>query len=189
MTEKEILDIFIDCGALIEGHFLLTSGLHSKKYFQKSLVLQYPQYTEKLCRQLSKKFASKKVDVVIAPAVGAIVLSYQLASIFKCRSIFTERLDGKMLLRRDFKIATGEKVLIAEDIVTTGGSVMELVELVRGEGGEVIGVCALVDRSKKKNKFEDVEFKSLLRLNLKTYKPQECPMCKKGLPLIKHGSR
>ncbi|MCK4519471.1 MAG: orotate phosphoribosyltransferase [Candidatus Omnitrophica bacterium] len=189
MTEKEILDIFIDCGALIEGHFLLTSGLHSKKYFQKNLVLQYPRYTEKLCRQLSKKFASKKVDVVIAPAVGAIVLSYQLASIFKCRSIFTERLDGKMLLRRDFKIASGEKVLIAEDIVTTGGSVMELVELVRREGGEVIGICALVDRSKKKNKFEDVEFKSLLRLNLKTYKPPECPMCKKGLPLIKPGSR
>lgn len=189
MNEKELLSIFKECGALEGGHFMLSSGLHSKNYLQAALVLQYPKKAELLCKELAEKFKDEKIDVVIGPALGGITLSYELARSLNARSIFSERVDGKMTLRRSFDLKEGEKVLIAEDVITTGGSVEEIVSLVKLKNAHLAGIAALVDRSSNKEKFKDLGFKSLLKLDIKTYPPEDCPLCKEGLPLIKPGSR
>jgi orotate phosphoribosyltransferase len=188
MTGKEILNIFKECGAIQEGHFLLSSGLHSEKYLQAALVLQFPQVAQTLSEELVRKLGKEKIDVVISPAIGGIVLSYQVAKILRARSIFAERENDKMKLRRGFNIKPGEKILITEDILTTGASVKELIDLINNYKGQLKAVAILIDRSKNEV-FKGLKLASLLKLDIKTYRQQECPLCRKGLPLIKPGSR
>ena len=195
MTQREILEIFQKCGGLLSGHFKLSSGLHSDKYLQCGLVLQYPDLAEKLCSQLASKFELRgsKIDAVVSPAIGGIIVGQEVAKVLGCRALFCEREEGKMKLRRGFEIGKGRKVVIVEDVITTGGSVKEIVEIVRGMGGEVEGIGTIVDRSKPSLSddlaTQNLPLKSLLRINIETYSPEECPICKKGIPLEKPGSR
>jgi orotate phosphoribosyltransferase len=188
MTEKDVLKIFEQENALLSGHFLLSSGLHSPNYMQCALLLQKPWVAEKLCRALAKKIKGK-VDVVIGPALGGVVVSYEMGRALKIRSIFAERVDGTLALRRGFEIKKNEKVLVVEDVVTTGKSSREVMEIVKQYGGITAGVASIVDRSEGRSGFE-VPFYSLLKVDIKTYEPAACPLCREGkLPAIKPGSR
>ncbi len=175
--------------SLLEGHFELTSGLHSDKYLQCALLLQDPMRSEILCRELADRFKDSEIDVVVGPAMGGIIVSYETARCLGCRSVFTERKDEKMVLRRGFALARNERVLIVEDVVTTGGSVKEVISLVREKGAIVVGVGAIVDRLPREMNFGSLQFKPLIRLDIKTFEREECPLCKKGIKLIKPGSR
>ncbi len=189
MTERDrILNIFQKTGAMLTGHFLLTSGRHSDRYFQCALVIQHPGYCGEMCRRLASRFAGEGVTAVVGPAMGGIVLSYETARALEARSLFAERENGKMVLRRGFKITPGEKVLVVEDVVTTGGSVREVIELVRGEGGDVVGAAVLVDRSGGQAGL-GVRTESLLQIPAVSYSPDQCPLCREGIPYVKPGSR
>jgi len=188
LTETEVLEIFRESGALLEGHFLLTSGLHSDRYFEKFAVLQHPERTERLCRALAERFRDDGVQLVVGPAVGGILLAHEVAKHLGTRAVFTEREGGRMCLRRGFAIAPGQRVLVVEDVVTTGGSVREVLDVVREAGGEPVGVALLVDRSGGAVDF-GVRTEALLRLDVKAYRPEECPQCRTGVPLAARGSR
>ena len=185
LTREEILKIFKETGAINVGHFLLSSGLHSDRYLQCAKVLQYPKYCESLSKELLKKFKSKRFDLIIAPALGGITLSYEIARQLKLRGIFAEREKGAMKLRRGFEIKENERVLVVEDVITTGGSVQEVVELVKNSGGKLVGIGSIVDRSEKSN----LKVVSLIKLDIKNYKKEDCPLCKDNIPIIKPGSR
>jgi orotate phosphoribosyltransferase len=192
MEQEHLLSIFRDSGALLEGHFQLTSGLHSDRYFQCARVLQYPQYTGLLCGELAQRFRPAGIDVVVAPALGGIVVGQEVGRQLSARTLFAERKEGVMQLRRGFQIAPGEKVLVCEDVVTTGGSVSEVISLVREGGGKVAGVAFIVDRSGGKVEFAmdpgGVQY-SLMAMDVVAYTPAECPLCARGLPVVKPGSR
>jgi len=189
MTEKDVLAIFLKTDALLEGHFLLTSGRHSNQYFQCAKILQYPEYTSVVCSILSDHYKSFEIDTVIAPAMGGIIVGYEVARQLSKKSIFTERENNIMTLRRGFSLSENEKVLVCEDVVTTGGSVFEVIEIVKNSGAEVIGVASIVDRSNGKVDF-GYPFKSSLKLEVVSYTEIECPLCKENkLPLVKPGSR
>jgi len=188
VNKKEILNILVKVGAVMEGHFLLTSGMHSDKYIQCAKLMQYPQYTEAFSKAIAQQFDGNKVDIVMGPAIGGIILSYEVARQIGARSIFAERENGKMQLRRGFTIEKGEKILIVEDVVTTGGSVKECLSIAEQQGGIVIGISSIIDRSPSPPSFSSI-FKPLIRLNLNIYSPEECPLCKKGVKLQKPGSR
>ena len=187
----KLLEIFKQTNALLEGHFVLSSGLHSEKYLQCALILQYPDYAEKLCKELAKKIKKKhkKIDLVISPALGGVVIGYELARILGVRSIFAERKEGQMQLRRNFAIKKGEKAIVCEDVITTGGSTKEVMDIVASLGGETIAVASMVDRSGKEDVFGKIPLFSLYKINIKTYQPQDCPLCKKGIPVNKPGSK
>ncbi len=187
MTEQEVKELLIKTNAIMEGHFLLTSGLHSPMYVEKFNVLQHPQYTEKLCQELAKRFADKNIHTVVGPMTGGILLAHEVGKALGTRAIFTERVDGKMAFRRGFSLAEGERVLIVEDIVTTGGSVKEVIDVVKSEGAVPVGVGLLVDRSGGKASFGDVPHEALLKLDVQTYKPEECPLCHANVPMTKRG--
>ena len=189
MAETDILKMFDKAGALLKGHFLLSSGLHSEKYLQCALLLQYPLYAQKLCKKLAAKFKDDKIDVVIGPAYGGILVAYDLARALRARALFTERKDGTMQLRRGFSIKKGERVVIAEDVVTTGKSVLEVAETIKPFNPKIVGVAALVDRSGKAKPFGKIRFESLKKIDIKTYSPDRCPLCKKNIPVTKPGSR
>lgn len=179
-----------ETGAILEGHFLLTSGLHSGLYVEKFNVLQHPEYTEKLCDMIATHFKDEGVETVIGPATGGIILSQVTARCLGTRSIFTERENGKMTLRRGFHIEPGEKVLIVEDIVTTGGSIREVVDVVKEAGGDIRGIGLFVDRSGGTADYgvpEDKVF-PLVRLTVPTYALGDCPLCQKGVPITERGS-
>jgi orotate phosphoribosyltransferase len=188
IAKDEMLNIFQETGALLSGHFLLTSGLHSPQYFQCALLLQYPQQTTRLCGELANAFSGKDIDLVIAPAIGGIVVAQEVGRVLKKRSIFAEREGGVMSLRRGFSIQPGEKVLVTEDVITTGGSVKEVIDLVGKNGGEVVGVGVIVDRSRGKFTL-DIPFVPLLQMDVVVHQPEECPLCKDGIPIVKPGSR
>jgi orotate phosphoribosyltransferase len=188
MTEKEILEIYQRHDALLEGHFLLSSGLHSDKFLQSALVMQYPFIAEKVVAELVEKLYDKKFTTVVSPAVGGIRFGYEVARQLKKKTVFTERVDGVFTFRRGFSLEQGEKVLVAEDIVTTGKSTRECMEAIRKAGGEVIGITTLIDRSGGKAEF-DVPFYPLVCLEVKTYTPEDCPMCKAGSKPYKPGTR
>ncbi len=183
---NEIMGILEKTGAVLKGHFLLSSGLHSDTYFQMALVFQYPEYGKIVCQQLAENFKREKIDVVIGPAIGGIIVSYQLAEILGAKSIFAERENGKMKLRRGFKIEKGEKVLICEDVITTGGSVKEVITMVEKEGGEIVGIGCIVERGMVEFKYP---LKALIKVEVKNYEPFNCPLCQKKIPLVKPGSR
>jgi len=188
MTEKAVLGLFTEHNALLTGHFRLSSGLHSEKYLQCALVLQYPNAAAKLSKALAKKFSENKIDVVIGPALGGITLAYEVARAFGVRGLFTERQDGKMVLRRGFSIAKGEKVLVVEDVITTGGSTKEVIAVVKSLGGEVIGVGSIIDRSGQPIDF-GAPFQSLAKVSVETFEEKNCPLCKNNIPVTKPGSR
>jgi orotate phosphoribosyltransferase len=190
MTKEEVLKLFEDTGALLEGHFQLSSGLHSPQYFQCAKVLQYPQHAEVLCRGIAQHFKGMNVDVVISPALGGIVVGQEVARQLGARSIFAERADGILRLRRGFEIKAGERVVACEDVVTTGGSIGEVLDIVKKRGGSIVGKTCIVDRTGGESEHDQVEpLFSLLKMNVVTYKPAECPLCQQKVPLVKPGSR
>lgn len=188
MTENEVQDLLVKTGAIIEGHFLLTSGLHSKFYVEKFEVLQHPQHTETLCKELAQRFKDARIDVVVGPTTGGILIAHEVGKALGTRAIFTERENGKMTLRRGFKIKPGENVLVVEDIVTTGGSVKEVLDVVKEHQGNIAGVALLVDRSGGTVDF-GVRTEALLHLSIPTYEPKDCPLCAQKVPITKRGSR
>jgi orotate phosphoribosyltransferase len=180
--------IFQKSGAILNGHFLLTSGLHSPIYWEKFLVLQFPSYTRQLCRLIADNFKGRKVGVVAGPTTGGIILAYEVAGQLKVRSMFAEREGtGPWVFKRGFDIKSGERVLLVDDILTTGKSIREVLNLVKERGGEPVGVGVLVDRSEEKHDF-GVPLFSCLRSITPTFKPQDCPLCTAGIPLVKPGS-
>ncbi|MCS7244765.1 MAG: orotate phosphoribosyltransferase [candidate division WOR-3 bacterium] len=185
--KDEVLEIYEKTGAIKKGHFLLSSGLHSDIYFQSALVLQYPNYAEFLCKKLANFFKDYKVSVVVGPALGAILVAYETARFLNARAVFTEREVGIMKLRRGFAIEKGENVLIVEDVITTGLSTKEVIEVVRSYDGNIVGIGCLVDRSE--NLSFDYPLYSLLKINVKTYNPYNCELCKQNIPIEKPGSR
>ncbi|MDD4315966.1 MAG: orotate phosphoribosyltransferase [Clostridia bacterium] len=188
MTDREILEIFEKTGGLLKGHFLLTSGRHSDRYMQCAKLFMYPEYSEVLCAELAKKLSALDVDCVASPAIGGIIMGYAVAKHLNKKSIFAERENSEMCFRRGFGIAEGEKCIVVEDVVTTGGSVKEVISLIKEHGGEVVGVASIVDRSGGKIDF-GVPFFSLLSMDITSYPAEDCPICKEGLPLVKPGSR
>ena len=172
----------------MEGHFLLSSGLHSKNYLQCALVLQHPDMATDVCFKLAGLFRSDKVDFVIAPAIGGIIVAQEVAKALGVRAMFAERVEGKLNLRRGFTINAGERALVVEDVVTTGGSTKETMRVVTEAGGVVAAVGSLIDRSGGTADI-GMPYKSLITLSIDAYQPGECPMCKQGSPFVKPGSR
>ena len=187
LEENQILQILKDSNALLEGHFLLTSGLHSPQYVEKFRILEQPVYTEMLCTQIAEIYKNHYISVVVGPMTGGIIIAYEVAKHLGAKSIFTERVDGKMKFKRGFTLSDTDNVLIVEDIITTGGSIKEVIEEVKINNSKIIGLGYLVDRSNGKANFE-IPSKSLVTLNVVTYTADECPLCKKGIKLVKPGS-
>jgi orotate phosphoribosyltransferase len=185
--DDAVLDVFRKAGALLEGHFLLTSGLHSPKYLQCAQVMQNPAVGGQLCGQLARAFAKDNIQVVVGPAIGGILVAYELARALGTRAIFAERQDGVMMFRRGFGISKGERALLVEDVVTTGGSLREVMDLVRSAGGEVVAVASLVDRTSGADPGLGMPLTSLVKVDVPTYPPESCPLCQAGVPIAKPG--
>ncbi|OGD15275.1 orotate phosphoribosyltransferase [Candidatus Atribacteria bacterium RBG_19FT_COMBO_35_14] len=187
---EEAMKTFEQAGAIQKGHFRLTSGVHSDTYIQCAQVMQHPEFMHNLCSELGKKFRGDDIDVIVGPAIGGIIMAHVMARVLGpwVRAIFTERENGKMTLRRSFEIKEGEKVLVVEDVTTTGSSVREVIDIVNSRQGKVVGVGVLIDRSGGKVDF-GIKTEKLLTVDIKTYLPEECPLCKKGIPAVKPGSR
>lgn len=188
MTKEEIIQIYKENGAMLEGHFLLTSGRHSDRYLQSALVLRDPRTVEILARELVSRIPAENIDIVIGPAIGGITLAYEVARQVGALALFAERENGQMTLRRGFSIPAGAKVLVVEDVITTGGSVLEVIELVKAAGAEVVGAASLVDRSNGQVNL-GYPYYSLLPMEVVSWDTADCPLCKKGTPAIKPGSR
>lgn len=188
MTESEILQVFRDTGALLEGHFILRSGLHSRQYFQCALALQQMPVVEKLGAELAAKVRGLGARTVVSPAMGGLVLGQELARQLRLRFIFVEKEEGKLVLRRGFRISSGEKVLVVEDVVTKGGRVQETIDIVHAHGGKVVGVAMAVDRSGGAVDFGLPMF-SLLKIQVETFEPDKLPADLAALPAVKPGSR
>lgn len=188
MTQEEVKELLVKTNAIMNGHFVLTSGLHSPHYVEKFNVLQHPKYTEQLCKAMAEKFKDSQIETVVGPMTGGILLAHETGKALGTRAIFTERVNGKMTFRRGFALHKGERCLIVEDIVTTGGSIREVIDVVKAAGGIPVAVSMLVDRSGGKATFEDVPSTALLNMDVETYEPATCPLCRKGMPLTKRGS-
>ena len=188
MNPAEIARIFEETGALLNGHFLLTSGLHSEKYLQCAKVLQWPHHAEACGSALASHFAAEKPTLVISPAVGGIVIGQEVGRALGCRAIFAERENGALRLRRGFSIEPGEPAIVVEDVITTGGSTLETMEVVKSQGGRVLGALSVIDRSGGKAALGS-RYHSLWTLNIPTYSAESCPLCKAGSSPVKPGSR
>lgn len=188
LQEADILDIFQKSGALLQGHFRLTSGRHSERYMQCAQVLQYPHYAAQLGAELARSWQDQGITTVVGPAMGGILVAHEVAKALGCRALFTERENGQMCLRRGFRLKPDERVLVVEDVITTGGSVQEVITVVKASGATPIGVGVLVNRSGGKAEF-GVPLQSLLELNIESFDPEQCPLCKAGIPSVKPGSR
>jgi orotate phosphoribosyltransferase len=184
-----VLKTFRQAGALLEGHFLLTSGFHSPKYLQCALVLQQPPLAERLCGQLAARFRGRGATCVVGPAIGGILVAHEVARALGTRCLFAERQEGAMTLRRGFAVGPEDRVVVVEDVVTTGGSLREVADLVRAAGAQVVGAGALVDRTSGRNPALGTPLEALVTVEVPTYAPSECPLCRQGLPLVKPGSR
>jgi len=182
-------EIFEQSSTVLKGHFSLASGLHSPVYWEKFRVLQYPDLTEELCRLIANHFRKDKVQVVVGPTTGGVILAYETARQLGVRGIFVEKEPGseKRALRRDFKISPGERVLIVDDIITTGKSIQEVIDVVTPTGGKLVGIAVMVDRCEKPQDF-GVPFFSCLRVHAEAYRPESCPLCKKCIPLTHRGT-
>ncbi|MCX7008202.1 MAG: orotate phosphoribosyltransferase [Kiritimatiellaeota bacterium] len=192
MEQQEVLQAFRDTQALLSGHFELRSGLHSDQFFQCALLLQYPRIAEKLCAAVVAKMRAQfgadfKVDAVISPALGGIPVGHEVGRAFGVRAIFAEKEQGKLVLRRAFQVKPGERFVVAEDVITRGGRVQEVVDIVTARGGVVAAIGVLVDRSGGTAKFE-APVVSLVQMTPKTWQPAECPLCKQGSKAIHPGS-
>jgi orotate phosphoribosyltransferase len=192
-ADSSVLDLFIQTGAYLRGHFRLTSGLHSAAYLQSALVLQYPQHAEALGRELAAALGEladiEGVALVIAPALGGLIIGHEVARALGVRFLFTERdADRRMSLRRGFRLEPGERVLVVEDVITTGGSTMEVIDIVRAAGAIPVAAGSIIDRSGGKADL-GVPRAALATLKVEAHQPEECPMCKAGEPVVKPGSR
>jgi orotate phosphoribosyltransferase len=188
MTEDEILNIFRKNLALLEGHFILSSGLHSDRYIQCALVLQHPRIAEQFCVELGRKLGDLGARVVVAPALGGVIVAHEVARALGVRALFTERENGAMTLRRGFHLEPDEPAIVVEDVITTGKSTRGTMDCVERAGGKVIGIGALVDRSGGEVKF-GLPKMTLVTLKVQSYDPMQCPLCKAGIPAVKPGSR
>ena len=187
-TSETILDLFRRVGALLEGHFRLTSGLHSPGYLQCALVLQHPREAEMCGAAIAARVRTLGAEAVLSPALGGIVIGHEVARALGVRALFAERQDGRLTLRRGFSLAPGEKVLVVEDVVTTGGSTRETIDVARAAGAEVVGAASIIDRSGG-NQQLGVPYHALAIIALPTYEPGSCPLCAAGSPVVKPGSR
>ena len=185
----DILDRFRRAGALLEGHFRLTSGLHSPGYLQCALVLQYPEHAEACGDAIAARVRDRGVTAVLSPALGGIVIGQEVGRALGVRAIFAERQEGALTLRRGFTLRADDRVLVVEDVVTTGGSTRETIDVARAAGAQVVGAAAIVDRSGGEQQKIDVPFTALVTLTLPTYDPASCPLCLAGQPVVKPGSR
>jgi orotate phosphoribosyltransferase len=188
MTEKDTLALYEKTGALLRGHFRLTSGLHSDIYLQSALVLQHPEHAEALGAALAEAFRDAGARTVLAPAIGGILVAHEVARALGVRALFTEREQSVMTLRRGFTLERGEPCLVVEDVITTGGSTREVIQCVEGLGGRVVGVGSLIDRSGGAAAFP-VKRVALATVTAATYPPEGCPLCQTGSVAIKPGSR
>ena len=189
LTKQDVLNMFEESNALLSGHFKLTSGYHSNQYLQCAKVLQYPQYSKKLGQELIESIPfSDDITVVIGPAIGGITLSYEIGSQLGVKTIFAERENGIMTLRRGFEIKPEDKIFVVEDVITTGGSVKEVIQFLTDKGATVLGVGSIVDRSNGTVDF-GIPYTSILSLEVEKYKPEDCPLCKEGIPLNAPGSK
>ncbi|MBI4560229.1 MAG: orotate phosphoribosyltransferase [Candidatus Hydrogenedentes bacterium] len=184
MSSDEVLDVFRQCGALLEGHFLYASGRHGRQFLQAARVLQYPPHAESLCAAIAERFAEDGVEVVVGPATGGIVLAYETARHLNARAAFTEKdeKDG-MALRRGFLLKPGARALVVEDVTTTGGSVKKSIAHLRRRGAQILGVGVLIDRSGGEAQF-DCRFEALATLRMESWPPQDCALCRAGVPLV-----
>ena len=191
MTRDALLDLYRRSGALLEGHFRLTSGLHSPGYLQCALVLQHPQHAEALGRSIADLTRELRPTIVLSPALGGVVIGQEVGRALGVRAIFAERQDGALTLRRGFTLGDADRVLVVEDVWTTGGSTRETMQVARTAGAQVVGAASIVDRSPSKSGRADlgVPFASLLDVDLPTYEASACPLCAQGLPVVKPGSR
>jgi orotate phosphoribosyltransferase len=188
MTRDALLDLFRRSGALLDGHFRLSSGLHSPGYLQCALVLAHPQHAETLGRAIADAMREHRPTVVLSPALGGVVIGHEVGRALGVRAMFAERQDGELTLRRGFMLGETDRVLVIEDVLTTGGSTRETMQVATAAGGRVVGAAAIVDRSGGAAKF-DVPFAALLKVDLPTYEPDRCPLCAQGMPVTKPGSR
>ena len=191
LSHKKSLDILRKTNALLEGHFVLSSGLHSTKYIQCAKLLSFPAKAEKICKSLSKKIKKnfKKIDLILAPAMGGIIIGYEVGKILKKETIFCERVKGKFVLRRGFKIKKGSKVLIIEDVITTGKSSMECVKLIKKAKASLVGFASIIDRSSKKSLKIKNKIISHLKIDVPTFKSNQLPKELKLIPITTPGSR
>ena len=188
MDQNTVLNLFRSSGALLEGHFRLTSGLHSPGYLQCALVLQHPHHAEALGRALAAKLPQTGATVVLSPALGGLIIGHEVARALSLRAIFAERQDGRLTLRRGFVLGPSDRVLVVEDVVTTGGSTQETIDVARAAGATVVGAASIIDRSGGNQKI-DVPFTALAAISVPTYQPEACPLCAQGIPVVKPGSR
>ena len=186
--KDKVEQILQQTGALLFGHFQLTSGRHGAQYMQCAKVMQYPEHTAYIAQVIADGFAGDNVDIVLAPAIGGIILGYELARVLKAQSIFVERENGEMTLRRGFEIPKGARVLVAEDVVTTGGTTKEVMAIAQAHGAQIIGICSMVDRTGGQINL-GVKFVAAYSKAMTSYAPDECPLCKENLPITKPGSR
>ena len=191
LSPKKSLDILRKTNALLEGHFVLSSGLHSSKYIQCAKLLSYPYLADQICNSLAKKIKKKfkKIDLILAPAMGGIIIGYEIGKILKKETIFCERVKGKFTLRRGFRINKGSRVLIIEDVITTGKSSMECVKLIKNSKAKLVGFASIIDRSTKKNLKIKKNIISHLKINVPTYKYNKIPVSLKTVPITTPGSR
>ncbi len=188
LTQDEVIRLFEEKEAFLSGHFLLSSGLHSPRYLQTALLLQYPDLAEKFGKELAERAKDCKPDVVAAPAVGGLIIGHEVAKAFGVRFVYTERVEGKMVFRRGFEIKPGEKVFTVDSVITTGGSPLEVMDEVTALGGINVGCAVVVNRSS--GRFNpQVPLFSLMEITVPAYDKEDCPLCKEGLPLVKPGSK
>ena len=188
MTSADVLDLFRRCDALLEGHFQLSSGLHSEGYLQSALVLQHPDQAAVLGAAIADRIGQWTPDLVLSPALGGVVIGHEVARALGVRALFAERKDGTLVLRRGFEIAAGDRVLVIEDVVTTGGSTRETMTVARAAGARVIGAASIINRGDSGSPF-DVPFETLASVSWPALDPSDCPLCARGLPVLKPGSR
>ena len=188
MTSEDVLDLFRKAGALLEGHFLLTSGLHSDRYLQSALVLQYPEFAGALGDALAERTHHLDPTVVLSPAMGGVVIGQEVGRALGVRAIFAERQNGALTLRRGFTLSPSDRVLIVEDVMTTGGSTRETAQLAEQHGAHIVGAAAIVDRGGNAATL-NLPLQSLVQMPVPTYPPDQCPLCGRGIPAVKPGSR
>lgn len=189
MNQDRMLEILKETGAYQEGHFKLSSGLHSDTYIQCARLLQYPWLAQEVIRALGDLFQDEAIDIVVGPAIGGILVAYEMGRALEKPAIFAERENGIMTLRRGFHVAPATKCLVTEDVLTTGGSAQEVVDLLQSLGAQVVGAASIIDRTAGNTLKLHVPFKSLLTVQAQTYDPQACPLCQAGKPIEKPGSR
>ncbi len=188
MTEAEVLDLFRQSGALLEGHFRLSSGLHSDRYLQSALVLQHPDFAEQLGRALAARLEHLQPTAILSPALGGIVIGQEVGRAMHIRALFAERQDGKLTLRRGFTFAPGDRVVVVEDVITTGGSTRETIAAAEQAGAGVLGAAAIIDRGADPGRL-NLPLQALVHMEVPAYPPESCPLCARRLPVTKPGSR